>query len=84
MELNPDPRGPTWLMGSKRPKVKRPPPQAVYTVTLQPTGDGPPPIVRLRKLLKAALRSYGLRCVECREVATEAPPLPSPDPGSKG
>lgn len=26
-----------------------------------------PPLLRLRALLKAALRGYGLRCVVCRE-----------------
>jgi hypothetical protein len=42
-----------------------------FAVTLQalPAPGGPPAIIRLRRFLKAALRSYGLRCVECREHA---------------
>jgi len=40
--------------------------------------DGPPVIIRLRKFLKCALRSFGIRCVSIRP---ETPPDP---PGSKG
>jgi len=31
------------------------------------TGSGPPTIVRIRRLLKAALRAYGLRCLRVSE-----------------
>lgn len=41
--------------------TRTPPP--TWTVTLRPEGDGPPPAIRVRRLLKAALRAYGLRCV---------------------
>ncbi len=34
-----------------------------FTVTLQPEGEGPDAVVRLRHLLKFALRSCGLRAV---------------------
>jgi hypothetical protein len=37
-----------------------------YQLTLHPEGDGPPGVVRLRRLLKSALRSFGLRCRDCR------------------
>jgi hypothetical protein len=37
-------------------------------------GSDVPPIIRLRHFLKLALRSYGLRCIECRE--THRPPAP--------
>jgi hypothetical protein len=41
-----------------------------YVVTLQPIPGNhrlPPPIVRLRLLLKRALRDWRLRCVSVRE-----------------
>lgn len=38
-----------------------------FTLTLRPLpGWDVPAIIRLRKFLKMALRSYGLRCVEIR------------------
>jgi hypothetical protein len=37
--------------------------KTVWRVTLTAEGDGPPAVVRLRRLLKAALRTYGLRCL---------------------
>lgn len=45
----------------------------VYKLTLRPEPDPTDPdgIRRLRALLKAALRSYGLKCIE---VAPEGPP----------
>jgi len=41
-----------------------------YHVTLRPEPGNwrTPAIVRLRKFLKAAVRQWGLRCTECREV----------------
>jgi len=41
-----------------------------YLLVLEPSpgGDSAPPIIRLRRLLKAALRVYSLRCVEAREL----------------
>ena len=39
-----------------------------FKVVAVPNFDGPPVIIRLRKFLKAALRAYGLRCVDCRET----------------
>jgi hypothetical protein len=38
-----------------------------YALTLQALPDvaGVPPIIRLRRFLKAALRSYGLKCTRC-------------------
>jgi hypothetical protein len=42
-----------------------------YVLVLRPLhdADGVPAIVRLRKLLKVALRGYRLRCVSARETA---------------
>lgn len=34
---------------------------ATFTIELNPEGDGPPAEIRLRRFLKAALRSFGLR-----------------------
>lgn len=46
------------------------PGKPTFALTLEalPSWDGPPAIIRLRKFLKAALRSYGLKCIECREA----------------
>ncbi len=33
-----------------------------FTIVVRPEGDGPPAEIRLRRFLKTALRSYGLRC----------------------
>jgi|GEM_PF-4241514 len=35
----------------------------IWTLTFRPTGDGPPTEIRIRRLLKHALRALGLRCV---------------------
>jgi len=47
-----------------------------FSLTLEalPSWEGAPPIIRLRKFLKAAIRSYGLKCTECRETT---PPIES-------
>jgi hypothetical protein len=42
-----------------------------WTITVCPTGNGPPPEIRIRRLLKVALRAFGLRCVA---VAKEQEP----------
>ena len=45
------------------------PPRPEYHLRLRAEPGMVPAVVRLRRFLKAALRSYGLRCVEVREVA---------------
>jgi hypothetical protein len=47
------------------------PPQ-VWTLSFRTEGDGPPPALRVRALLKRALRSFGLRCVDYRVDAPAA------------
>lgn len=38
--------------------------KARFTITVEADGRGDPPVeIRLRRMLKASLRSYGLRCV---------------------
>jgi len=41
--------------------------EVLYRIVLRPVpmAGYAPPIIRLRRFLKAALRQYGLRCVEC-------------------
>lgn len=39
-----------------------------YRLTFRAEGDGPPAIVRVRRLLKIALRGYGLRCLAVEET----------------
>lgn len=43
----------------------------IYTITLKPTAEGPPPAIRLRRLLKIAGRSLGLRCVSVSEASED-------------
>jgi len=42
-------------------------------VTPTPGNHLAPPMRRLARLLKAMLRGYGWRCVQCRPVAPAAP-----------
>jgi len=44
-----------------------------FTLVLQALPDGVPAIIRLRRVLKAALRSYGLRCVQCGRRRSNPP-----------
>ncbi len=39
----------------------------VWTLTLRAEGDGPPVEIRVRRVLKWLLRSFGLRCVRVSE-----------------
>lgn len=50
-----------------------------FTIELQDTGGKTPAAIRLRRLLKIAARSLGLRVVGMREK----PPEQSGDPSSK-
>lgn len=45
-----------------------------FALTLQavPGWGDVPATIRLKRFLKAALRSYGLKCTECRESNTPA------------
>jgi hypothetical protein len=45
-------------------------------ITLAPSNDasGVPPVIRLRRALKALLRAYGLRCVSARIGGVEEKP----------
>ena len=47
-------------------------------LTFRPTGAGPPFAVRIRHLLKTALRAYGLRCTR---IAGRIDDPPAADPG---
>lgn len=58
----------------------RTPDRRRYHVALQSEGKGPPADIRLRRLLKAALRSFGLRVVDVRAVdETNEQPQPEGD-----
>ncbi|HEY8669056.1 MAG TPA: hypothetical protein VIL86_20570, partial [Tepidisphaeraceae bacterium] len=46
---------------------------SLWTLTLRPEGDGPPEACRVRRLLKLALRSCGLRCIDVRHEDTPRP-----------
>jgi hypothetical protein len=38
-----------------------------WEFVVEAEGAGPPAVVRVRRLLKAAIRAYGLRCVSVAE-----------------
>lgn len=45
-----------------------------WLVEFRPEGDGPPMAIRVRAMLKRALRQWGLRAVVVREVPADAKP----------
>ena len=57
-----------------------------WTLTFRATGQGPPVEIRVRRLLKAALRTYGLRCVRHAGTAANKPPADetTTDPPPRG
>ena len=64
-------RGPSELApyGDEASTMNRHP---EYRLKLRAMPDDVPAVIRLRGLLKVALRSFGMRCVEVKEVK---PPL---------
>jgi hypothetical protein len=44
----------------------------LWHLTFRAEGDGPPVAIRVRRLLKRALRSFGLRCIDYRLDAPAA------------
>jgi hypothetical protein len=46
----------------------------VWPLVFKATGDGPPPAVRVRRLLKFALRGCGLKCIGYDAVLRRNPP----------
>lgn len=40
-----------------------------YLIKVRPEGQGPEPVIRVRRLLKLALRVCRLRCIRIEEVA---------------
>jgi hypothetical protein len=50
----------------KRDMASIPDESRLFTLELRAEGDGPPAVIRLRRLLKASLRNFGLRCVDVR------------------
>lgn len=58
-----------------------------FILTLEPTPQGPPAEIRLRRALKTLLRSFGLRCVNIQENngdATGRQRAAQPNPGNAG
>jgi hypothetical protein len=57
------------------------PDRPTFALTVQAVpGSDVPAIIRLRRFLKMALRSYGLKCTEAREIT---PPVPASRPAEK-
>jgi hypothetical protein len=48
----------------------------IFSVDLRAEGQGPPVEIRLRRFLKCALRSFGLRAVEVRQTQPQTPDVP--------
>jgi hypothetical protein len=48
--------------------------QPDYQLTVRPEPGPVPAIIRLRRFLKAALRVYGLKCIDMAEVKPAEPP----------
>jgi hypothetical protein len=46
----------------------------VWILSFRAEGDGPPVEVRVRRLLKAALRCYRLRCIDAKLADNGYPP----------
>lgn len=46
--------------------------RSAWTLTFRAEGDGPPVELRVRRLLKAALRCHGLRCIDVSQAAAHA------------
>ncbi len=67
-----------------RPKAKRIKPPAIpiilpdpaqqWRITVTPFGDGPPAIIRVRRMLKGAYRGHKLRCIAIECVADVGTP----------
>lgn len=47
--------------------------QPDYRLVLRPLRREEPPVIRLRRLLKTALRAFGLKCVSVEEVRPDGP-----------
>ena len=69
-----------------KPADAKPPTAPRYSLTLQalPDNGGPPAIIRLRRFLKMALRSYGLKCTSVLPANPGIinPPCPMPPDAS--
>jgi hypothetical protein len=46
--------------------------EPVYILTLRALPSDVPPEIRLRQLLKIALRRFGMKCIDHREAGKEA------------
>ncbi|MCL2641823.1 MAG: hypothetical protein FWD53_13315 [Phycisphaerales bacterium] len=65
--------------GTPSNRIPDPIPPERWTLTVEAAGVGPPLVVRVRRLLKAAGRCYGLRCTAATKIAATPPhPLPRP------
>ena len=52
-------------------------PAEVWTLSFRAVGDGPPVALRIRALLKRAIRSHGLRCIEHRITTPAGRAMPA-------
>ena len=54
------------------PRVSLPIPPEHYLIEICCSDPGPPAVVRVRRLLKAARRAYHLRCISCLQLPRDA------------
>jgi hypothetical protein len=77
--LRPDAKNIVKNIATGLSRCKTEPERFQLTVEAVPGWGDVPAIIRLRRFLKAALRSYGLRCTEAREIT---PPVPASRPAA--
>ena len=73
------PTAPVTRKVKTRPAVPTIPPMVkvpaeCWRITVVPTGDGPPATIRIRRMLKTAVRAHKLKAVRVERLATIATP----------
>ena len=63
------------------PATERPPTAQIWRLDFQADGDGPPVELRIRRLLKSALRRFGLKCVDYAQFRPSAVHTPETSSG---
>jgi hypothetical protein len=78
-------RAAAWVEG-RMARQHRAMPAEIWTLSFRAEGDGPPVEIRVRRLLKAALRSFGLRCLDYAACGPASPQgrATSPEPTIPG
>ena len=70
-------------VGKEGISMSTPEPPPDYSIRLRPLHDSAPAAIRLRHLLKYALRGLGLRCISIKEVPRDNKPAPPDNAGER-